>query len=227
MSASHGRNSPAVQIEDGAPAQAIIGTELLPQLNSSFSESFPSRNSSQKSVGSDSTALLYRYGQEIGSSSIKSSFSAGTLGTGLSMSMNQLPARMINSSGGIMYPSGMNPQNYEQFLLHQAHLQQQQPMNTVNAGQSLARSSFSSSIADDEHSLLSQVTAGNTTQLRNKPLKVVSGSQFRLTTKGTGPCPHCEVLEKTNKKNRTDSHFEIANNSFGRKFQRFEIFENQ
>lgn len=212
MASSHGRNSPIVQMDElNDNVQGIVGTELLPHLNASQSEPNTNKISSQKSIASDSTALLYRYGQEIGSSSLKSSFSAGTMGTGgLSMSLGQAPARLINTVHGSMFPPGANPQNYDQFLLQQSQSQQQQyfgnngilPMTAGYMNSNATRSSFTSNTGDDEHSLMSQVTAANTLQLRNKPLKVVSGSQFRLTTKGAGPCPNCDALEKTNKKNK-------------------------
>lgn len=203
MSQSHGRNSPVVQMDESA----IVGTELLPHLNASYSEPTTSHNrlSTQKSVGSDATALLYRYGQEIGSTSLKSSFSAGSIGTGgLTMNPALLPRMMTGppSSGSVMFPPGSNPQSYEQFLQAQHMVQLAQLAQPFNA----TRGSFTSSLGDyDEQSLMSQATTANqgvASRNNNKPLKVVSGSQFRLTTKGSGPCPNCDALDKANKKNK-------------------------
>lgn len=184
---------------------AIVGTELLPHLNTSYSEPTTSHNrlSTQKSVASDATALLYRYGQEIGSTSLKSSFSAGSIGSGsLTMNPAQLPRMMTGPpSGSMMFPPGSNPQNYEQFLQAQHMVQLAQLAQPFNA----TRGSFTSSLGDyDEQSMMSQATTANQggASRNNKPLKVVSGSQFRLTTKGSGPCPNCDALDKANKKNK-------------------------
>eukprot|EP01033_Poteriospumella_lacustris_P010055 gene10055-7183_t len=186
---------------------AIVGTELLPHLNTSYSEPTTSHNrlSTQKSVGSDATALLYRYGQEIGSTSLKSSFSAGSIGSGsLTMNPAHLPRMMTGppSSGSVLFPPGSNPQSYEQFLQAQHMVQLAQLAQPFNA----TRGSFASSLGDyDEQSLMSHATAANqgvASRSNNKPLKVVSGSQFRLTTKGSGPCPNCDAMDKANKKNK-------------------------
>jgi chromosome segregation ATPase len=53
---------------------------------------------------------------------------------------------------------------------------------------------------NDEDSVLSQITS--LSKIRPKTLKVVSGSQFRLTTKGFSSCDQCELLDKANKKNK-------------------------
>lgn len=113
----------------------------------------PSR--SQKSISSESTALLYKYGQEVGPSSLRSS---GSFGGKLGIS-----------------------QSYDQFLQSQSQSQH--------------------SFGNDDETMISQVTSSNL-RIPSKPLKMVSGSQFRLTTKGTGPCPSCEALERTNKKSK-------------------------
>jgi hypothetical protein len=107
----------------------------------------------QKSLSSDNTAVLYRFGQEIGTVPIR----------------NSLPTTL---------PKMGNSANLEQLIAHGYN-------------------------QDDENSYISQIT-NNLQQLKpaSKTLKLVSGSQFRLQTKGVQPCQQCEIFEKMNKKNK-------------------------
>lgn len=72
------------------------------------------------------------------------------------------------------------------------------PLGTAS---SLEYSSLQESVKqNDEDTIFSQITS--LSKIRPKTLKVVSGSQFRLTTKAFNPCDQCEVLDKANKKNK-------------------------
>lgn len=52
----------------------------------------------------------------------------------------------------------------------------------------------------EDDSILSQISS--VSKIRPKSLKVVSGSQFRLTTKTWSQCEQCELLDRANKKNK-------------------------
>lgn len=129
---------------------------------------------SQKSISSENTALLYKYGSIVGSSSTSiSSFKTPIRNL---RTANNLP-RLFGSQTAGTIPTA-SEENH--------HTQRSSSGDAMDAPDDESMMSLQSSIA----------------MSKGKSMKLVCGSQFRLVSKSNQTCMQCELMEKANRKSK-------------------------